>query len=218
MDTLMTTRVAIVEDNAALLRIVSGWIESTPSMALAGAYDTAEAAIKELVRQKPDVVLVDINLPGLDGIECVRKLKPQLPTAQFVMVTVYEDVQRIFQALAAGATGYLLKRATREQLLSAIDDVRKGGSPMSAEIARKIVESFQEPARPATGASPGTADEALSPREREVLELLSQGLLYKEIAAALDCKVYTINSYVRRIYEKLHVHSRSQAIAKFLKR
>ena len=214
----MTTRVAIVEDNAPLLRIVSGWIEKTPGMTMAGAYETAEAAIKQLPRQKPDVVLVDINLPGVDGIECVRQLKPQIPATQFVMVTVYEDVQRIFEALSAGATGYLLKRASREQLLDAIVEVRRGGSPMSAEIARKIVESFQQPVQPPGSASSKIEDDSLSPRESEVLELLAKGLLYKEIAAQLDCKVYTINSYVRRIYEKLHVHSRSQAIAKFLKR
>lgn len=205
----MNTRVAIVEDNAPLRRIVSGWLEQAEQMTLVGAYETAERALRELPEQKPDVVLVDINLPGLDGIACVERLKPELPEAQFVMVTVYEDAERIFRALAAGATGYLLKRASREQLLNAIAEVRQGGSPISAQIARKVVQFFQQPARP-------TSD-ALSPREREVLELLARGLLYKEIAAQLGSSVYTINAHVRRIYEKLHVHSRSQAIAKFLK-
>ena len=126
------------------------------------------------------------------------------------MVTVYEDVQRIFQALAAGATGYLLKRATREQLLGAIADVRRGGSPMSASIARKVVQSFQQQAAP--------QEKALTPREQEVLSLLARGMLYKEIAAKLDSSVYTVNAHVRRIYEKLHVNTRAQAIAKFEER
>jgi len=204
------TRVAIVEDNDSLRRIICGWIEQAVDMTMVASFENAERAISELPAQKPDVVLVDINLPGADGIECVCQLKPQLPTTQFVMVTVYEDVQRIFKALAAGATGYLLKRATREQLLGAIDEVRKGGSPMSAQIARKVVQSFQPPESP--------EEDSLSPREREILELLAKGLLYKEIARKFESSVYTINAHVRRIYEKLHVHSRSQAVAKFMKR
>jgi len=206
----MKTRVAIVEDNDSLRKIICGWIEQADDMMMVGSYENAELAISELPAQKPDVVLVDINLPGADGIECVHQLKPQLPKTQFVMVTVYEDVQRIFNALAAGATGYLLKRATREQLLGAIDEVRKGGSPMSAQIARKVVKSFRPPKSP--------DEDSLSPREREILELLAKGLLYKEIANKFESSVYTINAHVRRIYEKLQVHSRSQAIAKFMKR
>jgi DNA-binding NarL/FixJ family response regulator len=199
-------RVAIVEDNAALRQTYSNWLSHAEGLTLVGAFDTAERALLELPEQKPDVVLVDINLPGIDGIECVRKLKPRLTTSQFVMVTVYEDAQRIFRALAAGATGYLIKRATREELLAAIADVRRGGSPMSAQIARKVVQSFQR--TPPEGG-------ALSSREREIVELLATGLLYKEIAGQLECSVYTINAHVRSIYEKLQVHSRSQAVAKF---
>jgi DNA-binding NarL/FixJ family response regulator len=202
----MMVRVAIVEDNAALRQTYSNWLSHAEGLTLVGAFDTAERALLELPAQKPDVVLVDINLPGIDGIECVRKLKPRLTTSQFVMVTVYEDAQRIFRALAAGATGYLIKRATREELLAAIADVRRGGSPMSAQIARKVVQSFQR--TPPEGG-------ALSSREREIVELLATGLLYKEIAGQLECSVYTINAHVRSIYEKLQVHSRSQAVAKF---
>jgi DNA-binding NarL/FixJ family response regulator len=202
----MMVRVAIVEDNAALRQTYSNWLSHAEGLTLVGAFDTAERALLELPEQKPDVVLVDINLPGIDGIECVRKLKPRLTTSQFVMVTVYEDAQRIFRALAAGATGYLIKRATREELLAAIADVRRGGSPMSAQIARKVVQSFQR--TPPEGG-------ALSSREREIVELLATGLLYKEIAGQLECSVYTINAHVRSIYEKLQVHSRSQAVAKF---
>ena len=205
----MKIRVAIVEDNAPLRKIVGEWIGQAPEMTLVGAYETAEAAIPAIPGERPDVVLVDINLPGADGIECVRQLNAQLPDTQFVMVTVYDDAQRIFRALEAGATGYLLKRASRDQLLESIAEVRRGGSPMSAQIARIVVQSFLRPA--------SSEKETLSPREREVLECLVKGLLYKEIARQLDSSVYTINAHIRRIYEKLQVHSRSQAVAKFLK-
>lgn len=203
---LMKTRIAIIEDNGPLREIVSAWLDQAKETTLVGAYETAELALAKLPECKPEVVLVDINLPGMDGIECVRQLKPLLPASQFVMVTVYDDSPRIFQALAAGATGYLLKRANREQLLGAIAEVRRGGSPMSAQIARQVVQFFQQPDTAQLG--------SLSPREREVLELLARGLLYKEIAECFNSSVYTINAHVRRIYEKLHVNSRSQAIAK----
>ena len=206
----MNTRMAIIEDNEPLRRIVRGWLEQTEGMTLVGEYEDAERAMSDLPAQQPEVVLVDINLPGVDGIECVRYLKKQLPTTQFIMVTVYEDAQRIFEALAAGATGYLLKRANRTQLLNAIAEVLRGGSPMSAQIARKVVQSFQRPATP-------PQDDILSPREREVLAMLARGLLYKEIADQLGSSVYTINAHVRRIYEKLQVNSRAQAVAKYYK-
>ena len=204
------TLVSIVEDHKPLRQILAEWIGQATDMQLGRTYPDAETALADLPQHPADVVLMDINLPGLSGIECVRHLKPLLPDTQFVMVTVYEDVQRIFQALAAGATGYLLKRATREQLLGAIADVRRGGSPMSASIARKVVQSFQQQAAP--------QEKALTPREQEVLSLLARGMLYKEIAAKLDSSVYTVNAHVRRIYEKLHVNTRAQAIAKFEER
>lgn len=203
---IVKTRIAIVEDHAPLRETFSQWISREDGLVLAGAFESAERAVRELPAGKPDVVLVDINLPGMDGIECVRQLKPVLPATQFVMVTVYEDAQRIFRALTAGATGYLIKRATREELLAAIDEVLRGGSPMSAQIARKVVQSFQQGAPP--------EEDKLSGREREVLELLAAGLLYKEIAARLQCSLYTVNAHVRGIYEKLQVHSRAQAVAK----
>jgi DNA-binding NarL/FixJ family response regulator len=203
----MKTKVALVEDNGPLRQTFSQWVSQGEGLTLVGAFENAERALDELPALRPDVALVDINLPGADGIECVRQLKPLLPGTQFVMVTVYEDAQRIFRALAAGATGYLIKQATREELLAAIAEVRRGGSPMSAQIARKVVQSFQQ------GPQPEQA--ALSPREREVLEMLAVGLLYKEIASKLNCSVYTVNAHVRAVYEKLQVHSRSQAVAKF---
>ena len=152
---------------------------------------------------------MDINLPGISGIECVRRLKPLLPDTQFVMLTIYEDPEHIFNALAVGACGYLLKRVSRAELIEALQEVHAGGSPMSSNIARKIVQSFHRPAHQPS------EDMELSPREREVLELLGRGYLYKEISELLKISRPTVNTYIRRIYEKLHVRSRSQAVAKF---
>ena len=201
--------ISIVEDDAPARRILADWIRRTPGFSCAGMHGSAEAAIATLPTEKPTVVLMDINLPGINGIECVRRLKPLMPDAQFVMLTVYEDADHIFNALAAGASGYLLKRTPRAELLAALKDVHAGRSPMSSNIARKVVQSFQGSGSP----SSDTVD--LSPREREVLELLARGYLYKEIAGSLQISGPTVNTYIRRIYEKLHVRSRSQAVAKF---
>lgn len=201
--------VSIVEDDAPLRGILNEWICGTEGFKCVGLYENAEAALEALPRQTPSVVLMDINMPGMNGIECVRRLKPQMPDTQFMMLTVYEDPDHIFKALSSGASGYLLKRTPRAELLAALRDVHAGGSPMSSNIARKIVQSFQR-----FNSSP-TEPDNLSPREREVLELLARGYLYKEIADALHISVPTVNTHIRRIYEKLHVRSRSQAIAKF---
>jgi DNA-binding NarL/FixJ family response regulator len=201
--------VSIIEDDAPVREILSDWIRRAQGFQYVSQYADAESALARLPADKPAVVVVDINLPGLSGIECVRRLKPLLPDTQFVMVTVYEDADHIFNALTAGASGYLLKQTPREELLAALRDVHAGGSPMTSNIARKVVQSFQR-------ASP-QADEAanLSPREREVLELLARGYLYKEISSQLGISTPTVNTYIRRIYEKLHVRSRAQAVAKF---
>jgi len=204
----MNTRLALIEDDEELRSLVGSWIRGAQGMELVGAYRTAEVAVENLPALAPDVVIVDINLPGMDGIDCVRRLKLAMPTAQFLMFTVYQDTTRILNALAAGACGYLLKRSTREQLLAAIAEIREGGSPMSAHIARKVVQSFQS-------APPRDESENLTTREREVLDMLAQGFSYKEIAAQIGSSIHTINTHVRRIYEKLHVHSRGQAVAKF---
>ncbi len=204
----MNIKLAIIEDDPELSLIVSGWIRDAKGLELVGVYSSAEQAIDDLPDRHPDVVLVDINLPGMDGIDCVRRLKLAIPAAQFLMLTVYQDSTRILNALTAGACGYLLKRCTRAQLLAAISEVRDGGSPMSAHIARKVVQSFQ------SGPS-ANEDGQLTSREKEVLDLLSQGFSYKEIAAQFGLSIFTINTHVRRIYEKLHVHSRGQAVAKF---
>ncbi|HTL55255.1 MAG TPA: response regulator transcription factor [Candidatus Limnocylindrales bacterium] len=205
----MPITVSIVEDDAQTRKILASWISRTQGFCLAGEWGEAESALPGLIEQKPDVVLMDINLPGISGVEAVKKLKPSLPQTQFVMLTVYEDSDHIYDALAAGATGYLLKQTPRPELVRALEDVHRGGSPMTSNIARKVVQSFrQKPAAPENG-------EELSPREQEVLDLLARGYLYKEIADRLNISVPTVNTYVRRMYEKLHVRSRAQAVAKY---
>lgn len=206
-------RVAIVEDDESLRRIFGGWMQRSPGIEFVGEFPDAEAAIQGLGTVRPEVVLVDIQLPGLDGIECVRRLKGTLGSTQFMMLTVYEDADRIFKALEAGAAGYLLKRTTPEELVEAIVELRNGGSPMTSAIARKVVQSFQRPAP--VGVSAEMAQ--LSPREREILGLLAQGYLYKEIAADLKISVPTVNAHIRNMYEKLQVHSRAQAVARYMK-
>jgi DNA-binding NarL/FixJ family response regulator len=203
------TLVSIVEDHAPLRQIMAEWIGQEPDMKLGRTYPDAETALADLPQHPADVVLMDINLPGLDGIECVRQLKPLLPATQFVMVTVYMDADRIFKALAAGATGYLLKRSSHTELLQAIREVAAGGSPMSRNIARLIVEKFRAEA-------PQAPDmERLTERELDVLRLLARGQVYKEIAAGLNLSFHTVHTLVRRIYEKLHVHTRRDAVARF---
>ena len=206
--------IAIVEDDVPAREIIAGWIRSADGFKLVGEYDDAETAIADLPQRKPSVVLFDINLPGMNGIECVRKLKPRLPDTQFLMVTVYEDANHIFDALAVGASGYLLKQTRRSELLDALKDVHAGGSPMSSQIARKVVQSFRRNGNENTDGTDGEGAE-LSPRERQVLELLARGYLYKEIAEQLKISVPTVNTYIRRVYEKLHVRSRAQAVAKY---
>jgi DNA-binding NarL/FixJ family response regulator len=205
----MVVAVSIVEDDAQARKIIVGWIGRASGFRLAGDWGDAESALKLLPEKKPDVVLMDINLPGMNGVEAVRKLKSVLPATQFVMLTVYEDADHIYNALSAGATGYLLKQTPRDELLNALGEVHRGGSPMTSNIARKVVQSFKQTSVPVP---PG---QELSPREQEVLELLAQGYLYKEIADRLNIGVPTVNTYIRRMYEKLHVRSRAQAVAKY---
>lgn len=210
----MNLRVSIVDDDEPTRQILKELIQQSDQLEFVSEYPDTESALESIPQQKPDVVLMDINVPKLNGIECVRLLKPALPNTQFLMLTVYADADHIFAALAAGATGYLLKGTRRTQLLTAIKQISQGGSPMSCAIARKVVQSFTK-----TSAAPETSDiEVLSPRERTVLDLLAKGYLYKEIAESLSLSVMTVDTYVRRVYEKLHVNSRSQAIAKYLKR
>lgn len=201
--------VSIVEDDLPLQSIYADWIEQAEGFRLVSQHGDGQEARDAIPDEMPDVVLMDINLPGLDGVECVRQLKLLLPKMQFVMITVYEDSDRIFKALAAGATGYLLKQTPREELLESIREVDRGGSPMSSGIARKVVQCFRQAAPPA----PDNELSLLSKREEEVLDLLAKGYLYKEISEELGLSSHTVDTYLRRIYEKLHVRSRSQATA-----
>ena len=204
----LSINVSIVEDDPSIRQILTEWINRAEGFRCHSVHDSAESALARLPEEKPRLVLVDINLPGQTGIECVRQLKPLMPDTQFVMLTVYEDTAHIFDALKAGASGYLLKRTPREELIAALKQVQEGGSPMTSYIARKVVQSFyQTPAA-------RNETEGLSPREREVLELLARGYFYKEITEALSISMSTVNTHVRRIYENLHVHSRAQAVAK----
>jgi DNA-binding NarL/FixJ family response regulator len=212
----MAIAVSIVEDNEQLRSTLARMIARAEGFQCAGQHGSAEAALEAIPRENPNVVLMDINLPGMNGVECVRKLKQLLPQTQVVMLTAYEDTENIFNSLAAGASGYLLKRSKSAEILEALRDVQNGGSPMTTHIARKVVQSFQASATAATTSTQATED--LSPREHEVLDLLSQGFMYKEIADKLSISFETVRTYIRRIYEKLHVRTRTEAVAKALRR
>ncbi len=201
--------VSLVEDDTQLRAIYSHWLEEADGFRLIGQHGDGPAALEAIPRERPDVVLMDINLPGVDGVECVRQLKAEFPLIQFVMITVFDDPNRIFNALAAGATGYMLKQTPREELLTALEEVYQGGSPMSSGIARKVVQCFYS----VPAADPKSDMKLLSRREEEVLDMLSRGHLCKEISGVLGISSHTVDTYLRRIYEKLHVHSRAQATA-----
>jgi RNA polymerase sigma factor (sigma-70 family) len=208
----MAITVSIVEDNDQLRSTLARVINRAEGFQCLSQYANAEAALEALPKERPNVVLMDINLPGMSGVECVHRLKQVAPQTLVVMLTVYEDTENIFNALAAGASGYLLKRTKSAELLEAIQEVLRGGSPMTTHIARKVVQSFQE-ARAFTQPT-----ENLSPREQEVLDCLAKGFLYKEIAEKLGISYETVHTYIRRIYEKLQVRTRTEAVAKFLRR
>jgi DNA-binding NarL/FixJ family response regulator len=207
---IMSISVSIVEDDAQVRASLARLIDSSPGFRCVSQHGSAENALSEIPKMNSEVVLMDINLPGINGVECVRRLKPQMPTTQVIMLTVYQNTEHIFNALAAGATGYMLKQTPPAELLSAIRDVQGGGSPMSGHIARKIVQSFQQ-----TGMAAAEA-QSLSPREAEVLDLLAKGFLYKEIADQMKVTYATVHTHIRHIYEKLHVRSRTEAVAKHL--
>ncbi len=207
---IMPITVCIVEDDAELRQSIGGFIQGAAGFECVGAYGSGEEALAAIPRRKPGVVLMDINLPGMSGIECVRKLKENVPGLQAMMLTVYEKSDRIFEALAAGACGYLVKSTPPEQLLVAIKEIAGGGSPMTSHIARKVVQAFQPQAQTAR------VFEHLAPREQQVLDLLSKGRAYKQIAAEMDLHIGTVRTYIRRIYEKLHVNCRTEAVVRYL--
>ncbi len=204
------TNIAIVEDNAALGNGLRKIVESAEDFRCLGVWTSAEEALTKIDAFRPHVVLMDINLPGMSGIQATARLKQHLPEIQVIMVTVYRDHDQIFAALKAGASGYLLKRSTPEEVRQAIRDVRSGGAPMSAEIARRVVEAFHQPVK-----SPEADVVKLSKRETEILEFLTKGLANKEIADRVGISVETVRVHLRRVYEKLHVHSRTEAAMKF---
>jgi DNA-binding NarL/FixJ family response regulator len=209
---LMPIKICIVEDNADMREGVAQLLNQAPGLRCLSTYASAEAAVRDLPLQKPDVALVDINLPGMNGIECVAKLKAQLPQLQVLMLTRYEQSDVIFDSIRAGASGYLLKHIPAEELILAVEQVHSGGAPMTMQIARKVINHFQQ----ITKASSDV--EKLTPREQEVLTLLSKGYLYKEIASNLGISINTLRNHLRTIYDKLHVHSRTEATVKYLGR
>lgn len=204
-------KVAIVDDDDGIRAGLAALIRRSPALRLLGDYPDAETAIKEIPGQRPDVVLMDINLPGMKGVDCVRHLKAALPATQFLMLTVYEDSDSLFNSLKAGASGYLLKRTASARLLEAISDVHGGGSPVTPQLARRLVQFFSQHKEGESSVA------RLTPGEREFLDQLSKGYAYKEIADRMKISIDTVRSYVRTVYEKLHVHSRTEAVVKYLR-
>jgi DNA-binding NarL/FixJ family response regulator len=206
----MSIRVAIVEDDPGVQQALKRIVQRAPSLSFDGAYSSAEEAFEPLSSSRPDVTLVDINLPGKSGIRLVSELKAKLPKLQVMMITVYEDSEQIFDSLQAGASGYLLKRSQPEEIVQAIEQLHVGGSPMSAEVARKVVTFFQQ-RKPA-----GEELDQLTSRELEILKELSKGYRYKEIAGRLEIGIETVRTHIHHIYEKLHVQSRTEAVVKYM--
>jgi len=212
----MPISVSIVEDDDLVRESVAILIGGADGFSCAGAYATAEDALEHIPGKRPDVVLMDIRLPNLSGVECVRRLKQLSPAIQVIMLTMYDDDSAVFEALQAGASGYLLKRTPHVQILAAIEEVHRGGSPMSSAIARKVVQFVHR--APAANPAAGPALPHFSPRENEILAYLAKGYRYKEIAETLGIDIETVRTHLRRIYEKLQVGSRTEAVVKFLNR
>ena len=209
---LRMIRVSIVEDDAKLRETLVRYFAGQPGFRCLSAYPNAEAALADLPQNSPDVVLMDINLPGMSGIECVSRLRQVAPSLKIIMLTVFEESEQVFKALSAGAFGYLVKSNRPAKILEAIREVHGGGSPMSGHIARKVVQSFQ------TQAAVRAETDTLTARELEVLQGLSRGHPYKEIAGNLGISLSTVRTYIQRIYEKLHVHSQTEAVMKFARK
>ena len=208
----MPITVSIIEDDRRVRESLAVLINGTENLRCVSTHATGEEAVQEIGQKKPDVVLMDINLPAMSGIECVRKLKAQLPRLQILMLTMYEDDEKVFQSLVAGASGYLVKRTSPAELLKAIEEVHRGASPMSGKIARTVVEYFQKLQ------SDSPQQQYLSKREEEILNLLAKGYRYKEIADALSISFETVRTHLKNIYDKLHVHSRTEAVVKYLRK
>ena len=208
----MPITVSIVEDNQGMRESFAALLNQVPGLRCLSSYATGEEAVVGIPVDKPDVALVDVNLPGMNGIECVAKLKTQLPALMVLMLTRYEQSDLIFNSIRAGASGYLLKNTPPLELIQAIEQVHAGGAPMSMQIARKVVDHFRQIQKPSSDV------EKLTPREQEILELLSKGYYYKEIGDNLNISLNTVRTHLNHIYEKLHVQSRTEAVLKFLGR
>ena len=207
----MTITISIVEDDRKTRNNLMTFLNGETRVKLLNAYESAEEAIRGMPAEKPQVALVDINLPGMSGIDCTAKLKADIPELQVLMLTAYEDSDLIFASLRAGASGYMLKRMVPTELIQAIEQVHQGGSPMSMRVARKVVDHFHQ--------IEGASDvEKLSKREQEVLTLLAKGYHYREIGDSLGISLSTVRTHLQRIYEKLHVQTRTEATVKFLQR
>lgn len=206
----MPIRVLIVEDNPGMRESLQALLGHAPQLVCVGAHATGEEALQHFEQARPDVVLMDIHLPGMSGIECVVRMKLRRPAVQVLMLTMYEDSELIFESLRAGATGYLLKNQPASELIQAIEQVHAGGAPMSMRIARKVVAYFQQIHQPRSEM------EQLTRREQEILALLARGYLYKEIADLLGISLSTVRTHLHTIYEKLHVQSRTEAVVKYL--
>lgn len=213
-----TIQVALVEDDAGVRANLAKMIDASPGFQCLGAYPDGFAALKGIPARRPDVVLMDINMPGMLGTECVSQLRGKVPGLPVLMLTVYDDSEQIFKSLMAGATGYLLKRTPKDKLLEAIREISNGGAPMSRQIARRVVQFFRDikdvPETPKRAPEVKT----LTDREEEVLALLAKGHAYKEIAGLMNISFETVRTHVRTIYDKLHVHSRTEATLKYLGR
>jgi DNA-binding NarL/FixJ family response regulator len=204
--------ISIVEDLKDVRESLSRAIESAPGFLCLSTYSNAEDALQDLPKINPDIVIMDINLPGMSGIDCIKKIKTTCPKQQFMMFTIYEDSELVYEALTAGASGYLLKKTPRDKILEALQELYEGGSPMNASIARKVVGYFQRKI------DSKDTEAQLTPKEKEILELLSKGFLYKEIGGKLNITTGTVKQHIHKIYEKLHVQNRTEAINKFLGR
>lgn len=208
----MSITISIVEDQGDMREGLVEWLGNAPGLSCVGAHATAEEALQKIPAEKPDVVLMDINLTGMSGIQCVSRLKERLPGTQVLMLTTYDDGDLIFDSLRAGANGYLLKNMPREELVEAVHQVRAGGAPMSLQIARKVINYFHQAAKPAAELG------QLTSREQEILRLLAKGYMYKEIADHLGISMSTVRTHISAVYEKLHVHSRTEAAMKLVER
>lgn len=207
----MPIRVSIVEDLAEIREGLTDLVRSDKELMMLESFDTAESAAEKLPKLNADIVIMDINLPGMSGIECIKQIKEKCPATQFMMFTVYENDEKVLQALQAGATGYLLKRTKPQQILESIKELNQGGSPMSSNIARKLLNIFLDDKKV-------NKKEALTDRENDVLQLLADGLLYKEIAERLNIVHGTVRQHIHNIYEKLHVQNRTEAVNKYFER